>query len=224
MSNIRKLNQSGIIDAWLIAFVVTLFALFGALAFGVTSYTGKQDYKNNTDAKIAEAVTAAETKLTEKKEAEFTEREKQPLRTYNGPAAYGSVSITYPKTWSAYIDDTGKTSSAPLDGYLHPRYVPKVDTSNNIALRFQVVSSSYATVTKALDSQVKAGKIKTTPYAAAKVNGVVGLRVDGEVAFGKQGAMIVLPLRDKTIKIWTEASEFVGDFNDIILPNFTFVP
>ena len=40
----------------------------------------------------------------------------------------------------------------------------------------------------------------------------------------KQGTMIILPVRDKTLKIWTEGNEFVGDLDKIILANLSFVP
>jgi len=36
--------------------------------------------------------------------------------------------------------------------------------------------------------------------------------------------MILLPLRDKTLKISTESQQFVGDFDNIILANLKFVP
>jgi hypothetical protein len=86
------------------------------------------------------------------------------------------------------------------------------------------VGISYAQVTRALESQVKTGKIRTSAFTAPKVPGVVGIRVDGEVVTGKNGSMIILPLRDKTLKIWTESPQFVGDFNNIIIPNLSFVP
>ncbi len=53
------------------------------------------------------------------KDNEFIVREKQPLQTYTGPSAFGSISVKYPKTWSAYVDETN--SSTPVDGYFHPR-------------------------------------------------------------------------------------------------------
>jgi hypothetical protein len=33
-----------------------------------------------------------------------------------------------------------------------------------------------------------------------------------------------LPLRSQTVKIWTEGSQYGGDFNKYILPNFSFSP
>lgn len=220
----KKLNQAGQVDSWLIAFVLTIVLLIGSVGFGFSMFTSREDYKNNVDAKIAVAVEEAEKKLAEKKEAEFLEREKEPLTAYTGPAAYGSLAISYPKTWSAYVDESTNQSS-PLDGYLNPIFVPNVDNNKaNVALHFQVTGTAYSQVTRSLESQVKAGKVRTSAFTAPKVPGVVGVRVDGEVVTGKNGSMIILPLRDKTLKIWTESPQFVGDFNDIIIPNLSFIP
>jgi len=221
----KKLNQQGVVDSWLIAFILTAVLLVGALGFGMSMFSSRQDYKNNTDTKISAAVEDAEKKLSEKKEVEFAEKEKNPLRTYTGPTAYGSLTINYPKTWAAYIDESGKSSSSsPVDGYLNPAFVPGLQTNSNVALRFQVINSTYATNARSLEALVKSGKIRTTPFVAAKVPSAIGVRGEGEIMTGKTGALVLLPLRDKTLKIWTEASQFVPDFNDIILPTLTFVP
>lgn len=220
----KKLNQTGAVDAWLVAFILTTVLLLGSLGFGFSMFSSREDYKNNVDEKIAKAVEVAEAQLSEKKEAEFLEREKEPLTSYTGPAAYGSLSIGYPKTWSAYINESGG-SSVPLDGYLNPVFVPNVQNNKaNVALHFQVMDTSYTQVTRALESQVKAGKIRTAAFSAPKVPGTVGIRVDGEVVTGKSGSMIILPLRDKTLKVWTESPQFVEDFNNIVIPNLNFVP
>ncbi len=219
----KSLNQRGTIDSWLIAFIITLVIFFAAAGFGIWAYMGKQDYKQNVDAKVTVAVDKAVAANTASKEAEFLQREKEPLRVYNGPEAYGSLGISYPKTWSAYIDDTGK-GTAPLDATLNPKYVPGINSGTSVALRAQVANTKYTDVIKLFDAQVKTGKVKITPYSTPKAPSIVGIRVDGEVKLGKQGSMVILPLRDKTIQLWTEAPQYVPDFNTIILPNFTFVP
>ena len=218
----KSLNQHGAVDSWLIAFAVTLIVFFGTAGFGLWAYMSRQDYKDNVDSKIAIAVAAAEKANSAKKDAEFIEREKEPLRTYVGPAAYGSLSISYPKTWSAFIDESGKGSAA-LDGSLNPSFVPSLQ-AGGVALRVQVIDVQYAQTLRTLEQTTKTGKIKVTPYSAPKVPGVVGIRADGEIKIGKQGSMVILPLRDKTLQVWTEASQFVPDFNTIILPNLNFVP
>lgn len=219
----KRLDQRGVINAWLIAFIVTLFITLIALGFGLWAFSGRQEYKNKVDEKVAIAVTDAETANSLKKDAEFAEKDKNPLRTYTGPSTYGSLSISYPKTWSAYVDETAK-SNLPLSGSLNPNFVPGLQSNLPVALRFTVSSSNYSSIVKTFDSQVKAGKIKVTPYKADKVPNVIGVRLDGEILTGKQGSMVIVPLRDKTLQVWTESPQFVPDFNTIILPNLVFVP
>jgi len=219
----KRLNQKGIVDVWLLAFSFTLILFIAALSFGIWAYGGMQDYKNNVDPKIAAAVATAEEATSAKKDKEFTEKEKRPLRTYTGPSAYGSVAVSYPKTWSAYADESARSSN-PLDATFNPNFVPGLQSGSNVALRVQVVSTSYADTIRTFDSQIKTGKVTAAPYAVAKVPAVTGLRIDGEIATNKQGAMIIVPVRDKTLKVWTEASQYVNDFNSLILPNLTLVP
>jgi len=219
----KRLDQRGAINAWLIAFIVTLLITLIALGFGLWAFSGRQEYKNKVDEKVAIAVADAETANSLKKDTEFAEKEKNPLRTYTGPATYGSLSISYPKTWSAYVDETAK-SNLPLSGELNPSFVPGLQSNLPVALRFTVASSDYSSIVKTFDSQVKVGKVKVTPYKADKVPNVIGVRLDGEVSTGKQGSMIIVPLRDKTLQVWTESPQFVPDFNTIILPNLVFVP
>ncbi|MCA9344354.1 hypothetical protein KC946_00805 [Candidatus Saccharibacteria bacterium] len=219
----KRLNNKGSVNVWLIGFIVVTLLFLGAAGFGVWAFMGRQDYKDNVDQKIETAVTASNAELTTKKEAEFLEREKQPLRTYAGPEASGSLTIKYPKTWSVYADESGK-SGRPLAGYMHPKFVPGLNSGNNYAMRFEVVDKDYAKEVLALASYVKKGTVRATPYTSKSDPSNVGTRYDGEIANKVQGALILLPLRDKTIKIWTEATQFVPDYNKIIVPNFTYKP
>jgi hypothetical protein len=207
----------------LIPFILAGLFLVAALAFGGWAFTGRQDYKTNVDQKIAAAVTLAKQQESTLKDKQFTEAEKQPLKTYTGPQAYGSVSVKYPKTWSGYVDGTG--GNAQLDGYFNPGVVPAITGDNSVfALRIQVVAQSYENVLTGFRGQQQAGQLAISPYALPKVPNVVGVRVIGQINQGKSVDMIVLPLRDKTIQVSTEGSEFSTDFNTTILPNFSFSP
>lgn len=219
----KPVDQKGAINVLLIPLIVIVLAFFGALAFGFWAYSGRQDYKNNVDEKIATAVDVAEKQTATEKDNEFIEREKQPLKEYQGPSSLGTIIIKYPKTWSAYVNDSGK-GSAPLDGYFYPGVVPGVDTGASYALRLQVSEKTFSDEAKTYDNDVKQGKVSSQPYQPVNVKNVVGLRLTGEIEKGKQGIMILLPLRDKTIKLWTEAPQFEQDFDTNILPNFSFTP
>lgn len=215
----HKLDQRG---SLLIPLIAALVLLFSAVGFGAWAFMGRQDYKDNVDAKIAVAVEDANEVLSEEKEAEFAEREKSPYKTYQGPSALGSISITYPKTWSAYINEE-IGASVELDGYMHPSFVPSVKGDTSFALRVEVVNQTYDQVIKAFDAKVRSGKVTAAAYRAPKVPSELGAKISGEIDTKKQGIMVLFPTRDKTIKIWTEGQDFAGDFNTI-LESLTFIP
>ena len=222
MSGMKQLNQRGHLNELLIPLILSLLFFVAAGSFGAWAFMSRQDYKNNVDEKVTAAVTVAEQKTSTAKDNEFLEKEKLPLHQYSGPAAFSSVMVMYPKTWSAYVSEKS-SGSTPVDAYFHPGFVPAADNSVSYALRVQVLDASYASVVKNYDSNVKNGKLKAAAYIPAKVSSVTGLRLDGEIAPNKQGAMVIVPVRDKTIKIWTESKDFVGDFDTNVLPNYSFL-
>lgn len=195
-----------------------------AVGFAAWAFTGRQDYKDHSDRKVAAAVAVAEQRTSAKKDNEFAIAEQQPLRTYTGPSPYGSLKVKYPKTWSAYVGESDTNSGTPIDGYFSPGYVAATDNPKNIyALRVKIVSQSYDTVAKSFQPNIKTGKITASPFIPANAPTVTGLRLDGEISTGKTGSMVIMPLRDKTLELWTESPGFVSDFNTNILPNFTFL-
>jgi hypothetical protein len=217
-----KLNQRGAIDPFLIPLIMVTLILLGVGSFGIWAFMSRQDYKANSDEKVSAAVAVAQKQTASQKDNEFVEKEKLPLKEYDGPAAYGSVVVKYPKTWSAYvIEQSGNT---PIDGYFNPVFVPSTVGGSSFALRVQVTGTNYAQELKKYDSYVKNGTVKAAAYVPAKVPGVTGVRLTGEIVPRKNGVMIMVPMRDKTLKIWTESTEFVNDFDNNILPNYTFEP
>ena len=216
-------DERGMMNTLLIPFILTLVLLIGALGFGVWAFLQRQDYKNNTEQKIQTATSIAVKEAETKKDNDFIEREKQPLKDYRSPSQLGSIIIKYPKSWSSYIDENG-SSSTGLDGYFNPNVVPGIKTDSVYALRVEVVSRAFSDEVRSFDSLIKQGKAKSQAYEPVNVKGVVGMRIDGEIASKQQGIMILLPLRDRTIKIYTESDQFFNDFNNNILPNFSFTP
>jgi hypothetical protein len=222
----RNKSQAGEINVLLIPLILLTLFLIGAGAFGYWAYSERQDYKYNSDLKVRSAVTSAVKEEDIIKDKAFVEAEKQPLTSYDGPEAYGSIHVEYPKTWSVYINSSA-TASQPLDAFFNPRYVPSVSDQNSVySLRVQVLQQAYAKLVEAYNSSVKQGQVTVTPFSLPKVPNVVGVRVDGLIRPGKKntGSMVILPLRDKSIEIWTENAQAIADYNTIILPNLTFSP
>jgi type II secretory pathway pseudopilin PulG len=212
-------NQKGNIDPLMIPLVVSVILVVGLAGFGIWSYMGYLDQKDNTDQKIAAAVAEAEATQADKLEADFAEREKSPTKTFISSASIGSIEITYPKTWSAYVEQN-ESGPKPLNAFFHPKYVPSDGTL--YALRLYVDESNYSKSVTDFDKSIEKGLVKSKPI---RINGITGMRFDGQIDKDFVGSMVIFPLRDKTVKIWTESSDiFEKDFNNIILKNLTFEP
>lgn len=219
-----KSNQQGAVSALLISTIALSLLLVGAASFAIWAYLGRQDYKNNLDEKVQTQTKVIEQQISTQKDNEYLEKEKLPLKTYNGPSAYGSISLQYPKTWSGYVVEASNNNNT-LDGYFYPGVVPSVnDTGKAFALRIQVVNRQYSQVLQEVQNSQQSATNTITSYALPKVPDSVGVIVKGDVGNNKTGSMVVLPLRDKTIKIWTEGGDFQTDFDNNILPNFSFQP
>lgn len=220
--NIRvmKLNrdESGALNILLIPLIIAVLCFFVALGFGIWAYAERTDYKNNSDKKSEAAAAVASQKVSTQKDNEFLEKEKFPLDIYKAPAEFGSLEVSYPKTWSAYVS----TEEDPFFIF-SPQYVPAGDETAQ-ALRIIIEASPYNDVISGYDGQIQDGKLKAAAYSLPKVPGVVGLKFDGELEEGKTASLVVLPLRDKTLKISSELPDRFNDFNNIILPNLVFSP
>ena len=180
----------------------------------------RNDYKDNVDKKIEVATKVAVEKAKTDKDNEFLEREKSPLREYVGPATLGTFTMKYPKTWSAYT--TNERGGTPM--LFHPLVIPGNEEAA-YALRVEVIDGPYDREAVRYDSDAKTGLVRVSPYRLPKLPDVLGVRIDGEIEREKKrGSVVLLPLRDKTLKISAESEDFVKDFNNIILANFTFTP
>lgn len=223
MSTMKFRAQVGAINVLLIPLILVIVLLIGTAGFAFWAFGQRQDYKNNSDAKVATAVTAAQQQESAQKDKEFAQKEKFPYNTYSGPAAYGSLIIKYPKTWSGYVST--QNGSFPINGYFYPGQVPDVtNQGNSFALRVEVLQQSYNTVLQQLQTYITQGKAKAKAYQPQNVANVVGTRLDGQIGPQKQGSMIILPYRAQTLELWTENADFKADFDNIILPNFSFSP
>lgn len=209
----------------LIPLIITVLLLAAAAVFGVWAFNSRQDYKNNSDQKAVAAVKIAQQQTMTADAKQYAAAAELPLRAYQSPEADGSIIVHYPKTWSAYVIDSGNNGSMPVNGYFQPSVVPSVqDQTVSFALRLQVSQTSYDQVLSQFQGLVKQQKVTIAPFSFAKVPSVIGVRIDGQIEQNKQGSMIVMPLRATTLQLWTESTQYETDFNNNILPNFSFSP
>src|SRR5438105_1988355 len=110
----EKRHQSGSI----VIEILLVLALAASAAFGYWAFSGRQDYKDNSDKKADAAVAAAKTAQAAQLQQQFDEKYKSPYKVFHGSSTYGTISFNYPKTWSAYVDETN--SSEPINAYFYP--------------------------------------------------------------------------------------------------------
>ncbi len=207
----------------LVMIILEFAMIIGLSIFSYNTYLSRQDYKNNTDSKIAVAVMAARKQQQAVDGAYYQNQLKYPLANYTGPADYGSISVDYPKTWSAYVDTT--SNNYLVDGYFNPSYVPSIHSqSMPFSLRVQIINQTYSTTMNNFSSLQQNGLIQVKAYSLPKVPQVVGVMITGQVVNNLDGTMVVLPLRNETLEIWTIGQNYINDFNNIILFDFSFSP
>jgi len=222
-----KQDQRGAAASLLISLILFIILFIAALGFGIYSYSKMLDYKNNVDQKISVAVSAAKIEQTKVDNNNFAISSLSPLTTYYGPSQYGSIVVNYPKTWSAYVDDSD-SQSALVDGYFNPGHVPSLtNQASTFALRVQVLNQSYSQSIQQYNGQNTQNKVTATAYSLPKVPKTVGVELSGDLTGGQNPVnttMVVLPDRNYTIEIWTQGTVYLSDFNNYILPNFSFSP
>lgn len=200
-------------------------AFLVALVFGIWASAGKSDYKNNSDNKSAIAVEKALAAQKLILQAQYNEQSKLPYKTYKGDPTYGSVTFEYPKTYSGYVYSASSTQ--PVDSYFYPDVVPGGNNSTTaFALRVELINQDYASVLSGFDSQIRTGTLTSKAYVPPKMvalNIQPGVRLDGGISQSKQGAMVILKVRDKTLKVYTESTDFMTDYNNV-LASLTFTP
>jgi len=210
----RKLNQDGILNPLLIPLILVALVMVGACVTSFMYFSKYADQRDNVNQKISAAVETAQVEQKTKLDTVYAEKDKIPYKTYTTPSVYGSIKLTFPKTYSSFINDTGSN----LDFYAHPNYVPSKGV--NYALRMSISDKVFASEMKSYESAVKKGDLKATSIT---VVGVTGTRLDGLLKKDQTGIIAVFPLRDKVLKVWTENLDYRADFEQT-LKTLTFSP
>lgn len=139
---------------------------------------------------------------------DFTEKEKEPFKTYRGPEVLGGVSFQYPKTWSVYV-----RSENPQEVYFYPEAVPTLGKGYKYALILRVRPANYDEYVKSFDARVKKEDLKNSRVIKS---GTTGLRYDGKFTKEIHGSLVVFQIRDKILTLQTQTVEFENDFNKIL--------
>lgn len=200
-----------------------------SLGFGIWAYGQMNDYKTNSDAKTATAVAAAKKTQEAQLKQQYEDAAKSPYKTFQGSATYGTVTFNYPRSWGAYITSD---SSNLINDYFYPGEVPSTDSGADFPLHVELLSTDYTQAVQTFSSQLSDGSVSASAYIPPKMKGVAntqpGTRFDGAIAQtdtgSKQGTVIILKVRDKTLQITSLSAAGVKDLDNIVLPSLTFIP
>lgn len=225
IDRMTKHNQDGAVNGLVLSLILTVILLLASIGFGGWAFNSRQDYKNHSDAKAQVVAAAAVKKNSADKDKQFAEELKNPLTTFTGPQTLGSIVLMYPKTWSQYVDANDATGGN-LSLYFNPVAVTSVsaESSTQYALRVKVVNQQYSNVLQGYASRQRSGKVQVSAYALPKLPNVVGSKIEGQITSQLSATVVLLPLRSQTIELETDGGQYLADFNNYILPNFSFSP
>lgn len=208
----KHTHERGEISGLQITVVGLAVLVLGLGSFGIWSFVSYTDAKDNVDSKISVAVAEAKNEEGKEQEAKFAEREKQPLKTFKGPADYCGLSFQFPKTWSAFVEKD-VANGGDFTAYLHPDVIPPIASDQQYALRVKIETKDYDQVTGSYDSLVKKGDLKQSSTSS---EGNQGMRLSGNFSKNIRGDGVIYRCRDKTITIRTDADTFKNDYERLI--------
>lgn len=207
-------RKTGELVKTILLIVISLVAVtfIGLFIWTLVRYN---DASTDVNKQISDAVAIAEEKKALEMEKEFAEREKNPYKTFSGPADYGQVTFEYPKTWSVYISyDAAK--GGDFKAYFNPIEVNPVSDTNVNSLRliirdtdFETVASEYQDALRRKDSNLSMESITVAGTAANLYSGTIpGTEFNGYI--------VIFKIRDKTAVFRTDSVLFEEDFNRIL--------
>lgn len=208
---VTRANEQGNVHGSIIAIVALSVLLVVFAVFAVWSYLNYLEQKRDVDTKIENAAGAARLEQADKDQKDFELREKEPNRQFAGPADLGSLSFSYPKTWSVYeANDIVGSSGATYEAYLHPYVVPPVTKEQKFALRVTIEQVQYDKEVAGYDKLIKNGSLKSSIYSDGTFTGTL---LTGNFSEDIIGTAVLLKMRDRTLTIRTDGDVFKADFD-----------
>ena len=208
--NSKRSLEKGAVHGSVIAIsgLVVLVVVLGV--FSVWAYLNYLDQKQDVDGRISIASEKARLEQSDKNEADFAKREKEPMVQFSGPSDYGQLRFDYPKTWSAYqATDVSEGEGATYEAYLNPVLVPPVGDTQKFALRVTIEQVLYSKAVADYDSLVKKGELKSSVYSDGTHTGTM---LTGNFNDDIIGTAVLMKMRDRTLTIRTDGDTFKEDF------------
>jgi hypothetical protein len=208
-----------------IGLIFAIVLALGLGGFGYWAYSQMNQYKNTADQKAAaaaQAATDATTKsVTDKLNAQFTEKYKQPFTQFTSPGMFGTVSFQYPRTWSQFVSSNQHQFSA----YFYPTAVPPINDQNTaFALRVTIVPQNYSQVLQSFQGNVRNGKLSSNTLNTGVGGGAKGVILRGQFSTTINGSMAAFPVLNGnyTLQIYSDSHDFEPDFMNTVLPSLKY--
>jgi len=210
---VEKNDNSGLIKTVIIVIVSLVAVTFiGLFVWIMLQYN---EVSSDVEGQIATAVAAAKAEQALKDEEEFAEREKDPYRTFSGPADYGQLTFEYPKTWSVYIaSDASK--GGDFTAYFNPIEVNTVSNTTINALRLSILDKDFESVVAGYQKEMdkKGSNLSMTTIT---VGGTTANRYSGTIpGTDLNGYIVVFKIRDKSAVLRTDSLLFEADFDRLL--------
>jgi hypothetical protein len=212
MTRSKHTHERGAISGLQVTVIGLAILVLGLGSFGIWAFVSYQDAQSNVDSKIDVAVAEGKKEQADEDEAKFSEREKEPNKTFKGPEDYCGLTFNYPKTWSAHVANDVK-NGGDFEAYLHPNEVPPISQDQQFALRVLIQQKDYDNVTNQFQGLVTKGDLKQSSTAS---QGNQGVRLDGNFTKNIRGSAVIYKCRAYTITVRSDADTFKSDFEKII--------
>ena len=209
----RDKSERGSVNGWMVGTIgcLILFLIAGSLA--IWAYMQYSREKSSVDSKVAIEVAEGRRKQAEYDQGQCLEQAKSQRIEFVGPTEYGRVSFLYPKIWSVYIANDG-SDRGDYKAYFHPISVPPITNKNSrFALRLEIINKNMDTVLNDYQSRLKKGELTSS---STEFNGISATRIDGTFEKELRGSVVLMKVRDKTIRFSTDADTFKPDFQTIL--------
>mgnify|MGYP000888180471 FL=1 len=209
----RNRSERGSVNGWMVGTIgcLILFLIAGSLA--IWAYMQYSREKSSVDSKVAIKVAEGKREQAEYDWRKCSDDAKNLRVEFVGPAEYGRVSFMYTKTWSVYIANDG-SDRGDYKAYFHPISVPPITNKNSrFALRLEIINKNMDTVLNDYQSRLKKGELTSS---STEFNGISATRIDGTFEKELRGSVVLMKVRDKTIRFSTDADTFKPDFQTIL--------
>lgn len=209
----RDKSERGSVNGWMVGTIgcLILFLIAGSLA--IWAYMQYSREKSDVDSKVAIKVAEGKREQAEFDWRKYSDEAKNLRVEFVGPTEYGRVSFMYTKTWSVYIANDG-SDRGDYKAYFHPVSVPSTTNKNSrFALRLEIINKNMNTVLNDYQSRLKKGELTSS---STEFNGISATRIDGTFEKELRGSVVLMKVRDKTIRFSTDADTFKPDFQTIL--------